>query len=113
MSPPAALSPNAVRSLVEQHRRFLRFVQRRVGSRDEAEEILQDALATGLARGGSLRDEVSVIAATCTAAPLWRSRRSSAFPRESAGALAPGPTRAARTAAAGLPDLRGPRLPGW
>lgn len=62
MSPRAALSPNAVRSLVEEHRRFLRFVQRRVGSRDEAQEILQDALATGLERGGSLRDEDSVIA---------------------------------------------------
>lgn len=62
MSPRAALSPTAVRSLVQQHRRFLRFVQRRVGSRHEAEDILHDALATGLERGGSLRDEDSVIA---------------------------------------------------
>lgn len=62
MSPPAALSPNAVRSLVEQHRRFLRFVQRRVGSRHEAEDILHDAFATVLARGGSLREEESVTA---------------------------------------------------
>lgn len=62
MSPRAGLSPTAVRSLVQQHRRFLRFVQRRVGNRHEAEEILQDAFATVLERGGSLREEESVTA---------------------------------------------------
>lgn len=90
MSPPAALSPNAVRSLVEQHRRFLRFVQRRVGSRHEAEDILHDAFATVLARGGSLREEESVTAwfyrilrtpsPHTTAAAPHGAERSDAFP---------------------------------
>lgn len=56
------LSPTAVRSLVRQHRRFLRFVERRVGSRHDAEDIVHDALATGLERGGSLREDESVTA---------------------------------------------------
>ena len=48
--------------LVENHRRFLAFVQSRVGSREVAEDILQDAFVRGLARAGQLRDEESVIA---------------------------------------------------
>ena len=55
-------SPALVATLVENHRRFLAFLERRVGSRDVAEDILQDALVRGLARAGQLRDEDSVIA---------------------------------------------------
>ena len=61
---PAALpaSPEAVAVLVENHRRFLAFLERRVGSRDVAEDILQDAFVRGLARTGQLRDQDSVVA---------------------------------------------------
>ena len=48
--------------LVDNHRRFLAFVERRVGSRDVAEEILQEAFVRGLSRADQLRDEESAIA---------------------------------------------------
>src|SRR5262245_7903349 len=57
-----AASPAVLRVLVENHARFLAFLERRVGGRDAAEEILQDAFVRGLARGGSLRDDESALA---------------------------------------------------
>jgi RNA polymerase sigma-70 factor (ECF subfamily) len=36
-------TPEVVAVLVENHRKFLAFLERRVGSRDIAEDILQDA----------------------------------------------------------------------
>ena len=48
--------------LVENHRRFLAFLERRVGSREVAEDILQEAFVRGLARADQLRDEESAIA---------------------------------------------------
>ena len=61
---PATLpaSPEIVAVLVENHRKFLSFLERRVGSRDVAEDILQDAFVRGLARAGQLRDQESVVA---------------------------------------------------
>jgi RNA polymerase sigma factor (sigma-70 family) len=44
------------RVLVENHRAFLQFLERRVGSRDLAEDILQEAFARGLERIEQLRD---------------------------------------------------------
>lgn len=64
-APDAATLPSSsdvVAVLVENHRRFLAFLERRVGSRDVAEDILQDALVRGLARAGQLRDRESVVA---------------------------------------------------
>jgi len=55
-------SPEVVAALVENHRRFLAFLERRVGSRDVAEDILQDAFVRGLTRAGQLRDRESVVA---------------------------------------------------
>jgi RNA polymerase sigma factor (sigma-70 family) len=55
-------SPEIVAVLVENHRRFLAFLERRVGSREIAEDILQDAFVRGLARAGQLRDHESVVA---------------------------------------------------
>lgn len=55
-------SPEVVAVLVENHRRFLSFLTGRVGSREVAEDILQDALIRGLTRANQLRDEESVIA---------------------------------------------------
>ena len=55
-------TPEVTALLVENHRRFLAFVERRVGSRDVAEDILQEAFVRGLARGGQLRDQDSAVA---------------------------------------------------
>jgi RNA polymerase sigma-70 factor (ECF subfamily) len=55
-------SPETVAVLVDNHRQFLAFLERRVGSREVAEDILQDAFVRGLGRAGQLRDEQSVIA---------------------------------------------------
>lgn len=60
----AARAPTAdvVRLLVDNHREFLRFLERRVGSRAVAEDILQDAFARGLDKLGSLRNDESAVA---------------------------------------------------
>jgi RNA polymerase sigma-70 factor (ECF subfamily) len=47
--------------LVENHRRFLAFLERRVGSRDVAEDILQDAFVRSLDRVAELPDDEAVI----------------------------------------------------
>lgn len=49
----------AVQVLVDNHREFLSFLERRVGSRALAEDILQDAFAKGLERIETLRDDES------------------------------------------------------
>lgn len=54
--------PAVARALVENHRRFLAFLQKRVGSRAEAEDILQAAFVRGLERGDQLRDTESAVA---------------------------------------------------
>lgn len=61
---PVALppSPEVVAVLVANHRRFLAFLERRVGSREVAEDILQDAFVRGLANLSKVRDEDSVVA---------------------------------------------------
>jgi RNA polymerase sigma-70 factor (ECF subfamily) len=58
------LGPAALEVLVANHARFLAFLERRVGSRDLAEEILQDAFVRGLSRGpaGRLRADESAVA---------------------------------------------------
>jgi len=50
------------RTLAANHDRFLRFLERRVGRRDLAEEILQDAFVRGLARADSIQQTESAIA---------------------------------------------------
>ena len=55
-------SPEVVAVLVENHRRFLGFLEKRVGSREVAEDLLQETFVRGLPRAGQLRDEESVIA---------------------------------------------------
>ena len=44
--------------LVANHREFLRFVERRIGNRALAEEIVQDAFVRSLDRGDEIRDSV-------------------------------------------------------
>jgi RNA polymerase sigma-70 factor (ECF subfamily) len=55
-------SAEVVDVLVANHRRFLDFLEHRVGSREVAEDILQDAFVRGLANASSVRDEGSVVA---------------------------------------------------
>jgi len=61
-SPARRDSPEVVKILVENHRKFLAFLERRVGSREVAEDILQDAFVRGIASTAQLRDENSVVA---------------------------------------------------
>jgi RNA polymerase sigma factor (sigma-70 family) len=46
--------------LLAGHRKFLAFLERRVGSRESAEEILQSALAKAVEQEGSLKEETVV-----------------------------------------------------
>jgi RNA polymerase sigma-70 factor (ECF subfamily) len=52
---------DVAQTLVDNHREFLRFLERRVGRRDVAEDILQEAFARGLDRIETLRDGESVV----------------------------------------------------
>jgi RNA polymerase sigma-70 factor (ECF subfamily) len=87
--------------LVENHRQFLAFLERRVGNRELAEDILQDAFVKSIEKTDALRDEQSAVA--------WfyrmlrnavidhhrrtavRSKASEAFAREMEGAVEPPP----------------------
>lgn len=53
------MSQQAVAQLVESHARFLEFLERRVGSRATAEDILQEAFTRALSRGDTLRSDES------------------------------------------------------
>jgi hypothetical protein len=50
------MSEKAVAALVASHGRFLSFLERRVGNRGDAQEILQAAFVRGLERAGDIRD---------------------------------------------------------
>jgi len=50
----------ALEVLVENHRAFLRFLERRLGSRDLAEDVLQDAFARTAGRLPSVPDEALI-----------------------------------------------------
>lgn len=58
----AAAPAGALGVLVDNHRQFLRFLERRVGDRALAEDILQAAFVRGIERAGQLRDDESVVA---------------------------------------------------
>jgi RNA polymerase sigma-70 factor (ECF subfamily) len=51
-------TPEALAAFVASHREFLAFVERRVGDRALAEEILQDALVKSLEHVGEVRESV-------------------------------------------------------
>jgi RNA polymerase sigma-70 factor (ECF subfamily) len=55
-------SPDVLRLLVDNHARFLGFLERRVGSRDEAEDILQEAFVRSIGRIDALRNPESATA---------------------------------------------------
>lgn len=56
------MSEEMLNRLLEHREKFLGFLQRRVESRDVAEDILQSAFVRGLEKGGELRDEDSAVA---------------------------------------------------
>lgn len=60
--PEASLSREVVDRLVANHRAFLAFVEKRVGDRALAEDILQTAFVRGLDRIDQVRDDESVVA---------------------------------------------------
>lgn len=55
-------SDSALRILVENHRVFLRFLARRVGDRQTAEDILQEAFGRAITKIAGLRDDESAVA---------------------------------------------------
>ena len=58
----SGLNPEAVARLVEGRQQFLSFLQKRIQSKAAAEDILQAAFVRSLEKGGSVRDEESVVA---------------------------------------------------
>ncbi len=56
------LSSDIISTLVENHREFLQFLERRVGNRAVAEDLLQDAFVRGIGRAETLRDEEAATA---------------------------------------------------
>ncbi|MCC6997857.1 MAG: sigma-70 family RNA polymerase sigma factor [Deltaproteobacteria bacterium] len=57
-----ATTPDVVAVLVGNHRAFLAFLQRRVGDRALAEDLLQEAFARGIDKLDSLREGESAVA---------------------------------------------------
>jgi RNA polymerase sigma-70 factor (ECF subfamily) len=56
------IAPHVLEVLVGHHRKFLAFLERRVGSRASAEELLQTAFVKAVERGGELRESESAVA---------------------------------------------------
>jgi RNA polymerase sigma factor (sigma-70 family) len=54
--------PVDTQALVDNHRKFLAFVEKRVGDRALAEDILQDAFVKSLEKQDAVRDETSAVA---------------------------------------------------
>src|SRR5689334_12812642 len=61
MSDPAP-SPDVVRTLVDNHDRFLKFLEPRLGTREAAEDVLQSAFVKAVERGDEIRDQESAVA---------------------------------------------------
>lgn len=59
---PSRLSPQALDRLVASRQQFLAFLRKRVGSAEAAEDILQAAFVKSIEKGGSVRDEETVVA---------------------------------------------------
>jgi RNA polymerase sigma-70 factor (ECF subfamily) len=86
-------TPDVVRVLVENHARFLAFLERRTGSREVAEDLLQEAFVRGMTRAGQLRDQESAVAwfyrvLRNALTDHWRRRGAEARALERAAAMA-------------------------
>ena len=62
MATVAGEPPEVLKALVDNHRRFLAFLEKRVESREVAEDILQDGFVKALERAGEVRQDGSIIA---------------------------------------------------
>ena len=62
VNPEARPDPEVVRILVANHRQFLGFLEKRVGSRAIAEDILQEAFLRGVNKLDTLRSDESAVA---------------------------------------------------
>lgn len=60
--PEPRLTPDVVSVLVGNHRQFLAFLERRVGDRAIAEDILQEAFVRGMGKLDTLRSDESAVA---------------------------------------------------
>lgn len=60
--PEPQLTQPLVQVLVDQHREFLGFLEKRVGNRALAEDLLQEAFVRGLAKSDTLRSDESAVA---------------------------------------------------
>ena len=58
----ATPAPELLEALLAARGQFVAFVEKRVGSRAEAEDIVQSAFVKGIERGGGIRDSESAIA---------------------------------------------------
>jgi RNA polymerase sigma-70 factor (ECF subfamily) len=58
----AGSNADVVATLVDNHRRFLAFLEKRVGDRAVAEDLLQAAFVRGIEHAGSLRSNESAVA---------------------------------------------------
>ncbi len=58
----SGLTPEAIQRLVQGRQQFLSFLEKRIQSKAAAEDILQAAFVRSLEKGGSVRDEESVVA---------------------------------------------------
>lgn len=56
------ISPEALKLLLASHAEFLSFLERRVGSGELAEELLQQAYVRGIERGGAIGDDACAVA---------------------------------------------------
>lgn len=56
------LTEEVIGALVQNHRQFLAFLERRLGDRALAEDILQEAFVRGIDKAGALNDEESAVA---------------------------------------------------
>jgi RNA polymerase sigma factor (sigma-70 family) len=61
-SPEKPLTREVIGTLVQNHRQFLGFLERRLGDRGLAEDILQDAFVRGMDKIGSLQEQESAVA---------------------------------------------------
>ena len=98
---PGTVSETTAARLVESHRQFLAFLERSVGSRAAAEDILQDAFVRGVERAASVRDEES---ATAWFYRVLRNAISDHYRRLGAEARAHAAMAAAAVDAAATPD---------
>jgi RNA polymerase sigma-70 factor (ECF subfamily) len=62
IDPSESIQNPVVARLQANHRQFINFLSARVGSREDAEEILQDAFVRSLQKGGDVRDDENAVA---------------------------------------------------